>query len=103
IVRRKGLANPERILRILMNPFYAAHYKTKNEYQLLPHVEPMISLDIYLAAKSRIDKFVSYYQEKILDMNKLFIITPRCGECNEQMKHRRENPLDAGYFVCRAN
>ena len=103
LTRRKGLTKPERMLRILTNPFYAAHYETKSGYQLLPHVEPMVSLDIFIAAKMLVDKFVSYYQERLLDISTLFTITPICGECNSQMKHRKENPLDAGYFVCSAN
>lgn len=103
LTRRKGLTKPERMLRILTNPFYAGHYESKNRYQLLPHVEPMVTLDIFNTAKTLVDTFVSYYQEKLLDISNLCSITPSCGECKSPMKHRKENQLDTGYFVCSAN
>lgn len=103
LVRRKELAKTEKLLRILTNPFYSAHYETKNGYQFLPHVEPIISLDLFLVVKSQIDKFISYYQEKLQEVNTIYSTTPLCGECKNVMKHRKENPLDAGYFVCSDN
>ncbi|WP_102349614.1 recombinase family protein [Bacillus sp. Marseille-P3661] len=103
LIRRKGLTKPEKLLRLLTNPFYSAHYESKNGYQLLPHVEPMISLDLFLAVKTQFDKFISYYQEKLQKVNTIYSTTPLCGECNSVMKHRNENPLDTGYFVCSDN
>src|SRR5699024_4514595 len=47
LIRRAGLTNPERVLRLLTNPFYSAHYETKNDYQALPHVEPLDSLETF--------------------------------------------------------
>lgn len=101
LARRVGLTDPNRTLRILTNPFYSAHYKTNHGYQLLPHVEPIINLETFLTVKSKVDKFIVYYEEKLQDINNLVKIIPRCGECNGFMKHRRANPLDLGYFVCR--
>lgn len=101
LARRVGLTDPNRILRILTNPFYSAHYKTNHGYQLLPHVEPIINLETFLTVKSIVDKFIVYYEEKLQDINNLVKIIPRCGECNGFMKHRRANPLDFEYFVCR--
>src|SRR5699024_11184220 len=75
--------------------------ETKNGYQALPHVEPLVSLETFLAVQSRIDKYIAYYEEKLQDIDNLVTITPHCGECNGFMKHRRANPLDKGYFVCR--
>src|SRR5690625_1529304 len=49
LIRRAGLANPERVLRLLTNPFYSAHYETKNG-------EPLVSLETFLAVQLRIDK-----------------------------------------------
>ncbi|QCR33723.1 recombinase family protein [Lysinibacillus sp. SGAir0095] len=103
LVRRKGLNNPDKILRILTNPFYSAHYESKNGYQVLPHVEPIISLNLYLASKSHIDKFIAYYHEKLTELNKQHLVYPECGECGNMMKHRKENQLDLGYFVCSSN
>jgi len=103
LARRKGATDPDRILRILTNPFYSAHYESKNGYQLLHHVEPMVSLDIFLAAKSKIDEFIHHYNEKLQEVSDLFVITPLCGVCGHAMKHRKESPIDAGYFVCSAN
>lgn len=101
--RRKGINKPEKILRILTNPFYAAQFKTKNGYQSLSHVEPIVSFDLFLAVKTKIDKFISYYQEKLQEVDSIYTITPLCGECNNIMKHRKKNSLDAGYFVCSSN
>jgi hypothetical protein len=101
--RRKGMTNPERLTRILTNPFYAAHYESKNGYQLLPHVDPMISLDVFQAAKSKIDEFIHHYDKRLQEVSNLFSIIPLCGACGHAMKHRKENPIDPGYFVCSAN
>ncbi|MCF2647413.1 recombinase family protein [Niallia circulans] len=103
MTRRKGLNQPEKLLRILTNPFYAAHYESKSGLQLLPHVEPIISLELYLTAKSQIDEFLAIYKEKLSEISNLFITIPLCGICGNGMKHRRKNALDEGYFVCSAN
>lgn len=46
MTRRKGLNKPEKLLRILTNPFYAAHYESKNGVQPMSHVEPIIGLEL---------------------------------------------------------
>ncbi|GHH99711.1 recombinase family protein [Neobacillus kokaensis] len=101
--RRKGLNQPDKLLRILTNAFYAAHYESKNGLQPLTHVEPIISIDLYLEAKAQIDAFLAIYKEKLNEVNNLFLTTPLCGKCGKEMKHRQQNALDEGYFVCSAN
>lgn len=100
---RKGLNQPDKILRILTNAFYAAHYESKNGLQPLAHVEPIISVDLYLDAKEQLDKFLAIYKEKLNEVSNLYTITPLCGKCGKEMKHRKQNALDEGYFVCSAN
>lgn len=102
MTRHKGLNQPEKRLRILTNPFYAAHYESKNGLHPMDHVEPIISLDLYMAAKSQIDKFLALYKEKLNEVSNLFMMTPLCGKCGNEMKHRKKNALDEGYFVCSA-
>ena len=101
--RRKGLNQPDKLLRILTNAFYAAHYESKNGLQPLAHIEPIVSLELYLGAKAQIDKFLAIYKEKLIEVSNRFITTPSCGKCGEKMKHRQQNALDEGYFVCSAN
>lgn len=101
--RRKGLNQPDKLLRILTNAFYAAHYESKNGLQPLAHIEPIVSLELYLGAKAQIDKFLANYKEKLIEVSNLFITTPSCGKCGKKMKHRQQNALDEGYFVCSAN
>lgn len=101
--RRKGLNQPDKLLRILTNAFYAAHYESKNGLQPLTHVQPIISVDLYLEAKAQIDVFLAIYKEKLNEVNNLFLTTPLCGKCGKVMKHRQQNALDEGYFVCSAN
>ncbi|AMQ04986.1 recombinase family protein [Sporosarcina psychrophila] len=103
LVRRKGLKDPDKILRMLSNPFYSGHYESKNGYQILHHVEPIISLELFLTNKSQIDEFIAYYLEKLEEVNKQHLVTPKCGECGNTMRHRKENQLDVGYFVCSSN
>lgn len=103
MTRHKGLNQPEKRLRILTNPFYAAHYESKNGLHPMDHVEPIISLDLYLAAKSQIDEFLAIYKERLNEISNLFMTTPLCGKCGNKMKHRKQNVLDEGYFVCSAN
>lgn len=103
MLRRKGLKDPDKIIKILTNPFYSGHYETKNSYQLLPHVEPFISLNLFLEVKTKIDEFIAYYLEKLVDVNKQLLFMPLCGECGNSMKHRKEDALKQGYFVCSAN
>ncbi|WP_336883756.1 recombinase family protein [Priestia koreensis] len=100
---RKGLNQPDKLLRILTNAFYAAHYDSKNGLQPLAHVEPMVSVDLYLLAKSQINRFLAIYKEKLNEVSNLFITTPLCGKCGKEMKYRQRNALDEGYFVCSAN
>lgn len=101
--RRKGLTKPEKMIRLLTNPFYAAQYETKNGLQALPHVEPMISVDLYSRVNSKLMEFMAFYQEKLVEANKQVVSVPLCGECNSKMKHLTKNPLDVGYFVCSDN
>lgn len=103
MTRRKGLNQPEKLLRILTNPFYAAHYESKSGLQPLPYVEPIISLELYLKAKSQIEEFLTFYKDKLNEVNNLFITTPLCGKCGNKMKYRKQNAIDEGYFVCSAN
>jgi site-specific DNA recombinase len=98
--RRKGINKPEKILRILTNPFYAAHFESKNAYQALPHVEAMISIELFIKVKSKIDDYLGVYEEKLNERQNHFNIAPLCGKCGNVMKHRTKNALDAGYFVC---
>lgn len=101
--RKKELKDPDKILKILTNPFYAGHYESKNDYQVLSHVEPIISLDLYLECQAQIDTFIAYYHEKLAEVSKLSLVTPKCGKCGNTMKKRKENQLDLGYFVCSSN
>lgn len=103
MVRRKRLNKPEKVLKISSNPFYTAHYESKNEYQTPPHVKPMINLELYLAARSQINIFITFYEEKLHQVSSIFTTIPFCGECGKAMKHRKENTFDMGYFVCSAN
>lgn len=103
MVRRKGLNNPEKLFRILSNPFYAGHYETKNGYQILPHVTPIIDLDLFLRGKSKLDEYFSYYQKSVEGASNQFLVLPYCENCGNVMKHRRENIFDIGYFVCSNN
>ncbi|MEG0498048.1 MAG: recombinase family protein [Carnobacterium sp.] len=103
MVRRKGLNKPEKLFRILSNPFYAGHYEAKNGYQLLPHVTPLIDLELFLKGKSKLDEYFSYYQKGLEDASNQFLVLPYCEKCGNVMKHRRENVFDIGYFVCSNN
>lgn len=99
---KKGLKDTEQIFRILTNAFYCGHFESNNGYQHLEHVEPMITLDLYITCKSKVNEFKEYYFKKLMEFNKLRLVNPLCGECLELMKHRKENQLDLGYFVCSA-
>jgi site-specific DNA recombinase len=101
--RRTGVSKAEKVIRILTNPFYAGHYESKSGLQALPHVEPMINMDLYLKAKSQIDRFITYFEEKLIESNNHFTIIPICSICRNEMKHRKENDFDKGYFVCSAS
>ena len=103
MVRRKGLNKPEKLFRILSNPFYAGHYETSRGYQVLPHVTPIIDLDLYIKGKSKLDEYFSFYQESLENASNRFLVTPYCEQCGNVMKHRKENVFDIGYFVCSNN
>lgn len=62
--RRKGLNQPDKLLRILTNEFYAAHYNSNNGLQPLAHVEPIISVELYLETNAQIDSFLVIYKRK---------------------------------------
>ncbi len=103
MVQRKGLNKPEKLFRILSNPFYAGHYKTKIGYQILPYVTPIIDLDLFLKCKSKLNEYFSYYYESLKGASNQFLVLPNCEKCGNVMKHRKENVFDLGYFVCSNN
>ncbi|WP_179298664.1 recombinase family protein [Evansella halocellulosilytica] len=103
VQHKKVIKNPERILKILSNPFYTAHLETKNGFQELAHVEPIVTLETFLAARKQLDVFYDKYQIKILELSKQRMIIPFCGSCGKQMKHKKQELFDIGYYVCSSN
>ncbi|GGB62265.1 putative DNA recombinase [Lentibacillus populi] len=101
--KKEEIKDPNKILKIIENAFYAGHFKATHSYQLLSHVEPIIDLELFVAANKVLESFVTRYQNKVLEVKKNHQAIPLCGICGNPMKHRKENVFDSGYYVCRAS
>lgn len=101
LIKRPDLTNPEKVFRILANPFYAGHSETKNGYQKLAYVTPIIDLDLFQTCKDKLDEYYAYYLKALDDNSNSLLVVPYCEKCGCEMKHRKENALDIGYFMCR--
>jgi len=90
-----------RILDILRNPFFAGSYKDNQEqYQRLPNVEPIISLDTYLKVKVKLDEFDMGINQGFTLSTHPALITPYCGKCHKELKFRKGAIGDEGTYKC---
>ncbi|WP_203363666.1 recombinase family protein [Bacillus sp. REN10] len=103
IQNKKIIKSPEKILKLLSNCFYSGHFEMKNDYQALPHVEPVIDLKLFLAVKNRLDTFINNYHNKVHELDKKCFVTPLCSYCGQKMKRKQQDFLDIGYFVCNSD
>ncbi|MDQ0232864.1 hypothetical protein [Metabacillus malikii] len=67
--------NKSEIIITLFNDFISIVIEDQFIDQLLPHVYPMINLDTFTTARTLVDRFVSNYQEKLLDISNISTIT----------------------------
>jgi site-specific DNA recombinase len=96
ILKRK----PQQLLNILQNPFYSGHMRLGGGYELLPYVEPMITLDQFLAVEE-----VVHLHKQAIDkaMLKPQFLSPVCAICGNAMRITGTNLITPGNFVCSNN
>lgn len=90
-----------RIIDILNNPFFAAHFEgTDGLYHQLPNVEQIISLELFKKVQERITEFEDGLQQGLSYSKKVASITPSCGKCKNELKFKKGNIGQSGTYVC---
>jgi site-specific DNA recombinase len=89
------------LLRYLENPFYSGHMETMYGYEKLQHIEPLITLEDFLANQSILKKLKNEIYLAITNASNHGIITPYCNICKKEMPFRTAELGQSGYYVCR--
>lgn len=86
------------ILSILKNPFYAAFYeKEETGFYPLPHVEPLISLELSQVVRDKVKQFRNEVLKKLAPTHLIF---PICQYCKTPMKLIGKSLVNNGRFHC---
>lgn len=88
------------LLRYLQNPFYSGHMETLYGYEKLRHVEPLITLEDFLANQSVLKKMKDEIYLAITTANAHGVIVPHCSICKREMTFRSSELGQSGYYVC---
>ncbi|RXT08929.1 recombinase family protein [Ammoniphilus sp. CFH 90114] len=88
------------ILKILQNPFYSGHCEEEYGFQSLLHVESVVSLEMFLNVRTKLNHFSKDIFEA---MNDNPVVQAYCAVCNQQMKIKGKSLTSAGYFLCKNN
>ncbi|GEN36627.1 recombinase family protein [Aneurinibacillus danicus] len=89
--------NGDKLLKMLRNPFYAAHHKNSSGYHALHYVEPLISLGIYQLIEQKLLRFRKEIECAFKPVTNDAYIVPYC-HCGSIMKLRKiENEA---YYSC---
>jgi site-specific DNA recombinase len=91
----------EDLLRYLQNPFYSGHMETLYGYEKLRHVEPLITLEDFLANQSVLKKMKNEIYVAITNANSHGVIVPHCSNCKREMTFRSSEFGQSGYYICK--
>lgn len=97
---KKLFKDNQKLLSFLKNPFYSGHIKIQNEYVILPHVSPIISLEEYLKVEEVLSKCDFEIQTAISLSHNKGLKIPVCSICKTLMTFRSTNLGESGYYVC---
>lgn len=91
----------EDLLRYLQNPFYSGHMETLYGFEKLRHVEPLITLEDFLANQSVLKRMKDEIYLAITNANSHGVIVPHCSLCKREMTFRSAELGQSGYYVCK--
>lgn len=97
---KKLFKDHQKLLNCLRNPFYSGHIKIQNEYVVLPHVSPIISLEVFLKVEEVLSKYDMEIQTALSFSHNKGMKTPVCSICKIPMSFRSTNLGESGYYVC---
>ncbi|WP_111438058.1 recombinase family protein [Psychrobacillus insolitus] len=93
--------NEFRVIDILRTPFFAAHYEGPDRtYHKLSHVEPIIPLELFKNVQVKLDEFEYGINDGISLSQKLALIIPLCGKCQNVLKFKKGNIGESGTYYC---
>ncbi|MFS0600888.1 recombinase family protein [Peribacillus frigoritolerans] len=97
---KKLFKDHQKILSFLKNPFYSGHIKIQNEYVALPHVSPIISLEVFLKVEEVLSKCEQEVQTALTFSHNKGLKVPVCSICKTPMNFRSTKLGESGYYVC---
>ena len=99
ITHKKVFKDYTKFLACLGNPFYAGYLNTQDTYVRLEHVEPIISLEVFLKAQESLLMFENQLQAVVNKVTEKGIVHPICSFCKTPMTIRNNEEIN-GYYVC---
>lgn len=91
----------EDLLRYLNNSFYSGHMETLYGYKKLEHVEPIISLDDFIAIQENLEKLKDELYGAINLATSHGIIIPHCEICKKPMNFRSAELGQSSFYICK--
>lgn len=91
----------EDLYKYLHNPFYAGRLKTQYGYDVLPHVEPILSFNEFEEMQLVLDKHRGSLLNAISKSTNNGLIHPLCSICQTKMQFKSSQLGESGYYVCR--
>lgn len=89
------------LMKYLNNPFYAARMKTQYGLEVLNHVEPIISLEVFLEVQEVLSREKLEIQSALARSRNNGLMTPVCHYCKSRMHFRTSKLGESGIYVCR--
>ncbi|GER71382.1 hypothetical protein BpJC7_26850 [Weizmannia acidilactici] len=91
----------EDLLKYLENPFYSAHMQTSYGFEVLHHVEPIISLEEHLKIQEVLKKLKDEVFQAITNAKDRGYITPQCMLCKKDMTFKISKLGESSYYICK--
>lgn len=91
----------EDLLRYLENPFYSGHMRTSYRYEVLHHVEPIISLEEHQKIQDVLKRLKDEVFQAITNAKNRGYITPQCIFCKKDMTFKTSKMGESSYYICK--
>ena len=88
------------IIRILSDPFYAAHERLGNRYSRLNYVDALIDLEQFQKTQDNIEPYVKRFQKDVQNRLTENVLVPYCGVCHKKMNYKKDKLGKSGFYSC---
>lgn len=86
--------------QLLKTAFYAGHYPKNNEFFPLSHVPQIVSLELFKKAQAVLNCFERDFINTLKHSEEIGYFTPKCGICNQSMKHKKAFFGNSSNYQC---